>query len=65
MTKTELKSKKSSLEEYVCMLHVCISARDVSTEVCKGVERDLEIKLMPYFYEAENMPLYYPTINVV
>lgn len=31
------------------MLHVCMSARNVSTEVFKGVGRDLEIKLMPLF----------------
>lgn len=31
------------------MLHVCITARDVSTQVFKGVGRDLEIKLMPLF----------------
>lgn len=29
LTKMEPKLKKSSVEEYVCTLHVCMSARDV------------------------------------
>lgn len=48
----------------VCVNARALSARGVSTEV--GGWGELRDKTYAFiFYEAENMPLYYPTINVV